>query len=493
MSTGKSLHIGLNFVDPAAYGGWNGQLSGCINDANSMQSIAQSLSYQTTLLTDGQATSHRVLQELSNASRQLQSGDIFFVSYSGHGGQVPDANSDEADAMDETWVLYDREIVDDELYSIWSQFAPGVRIIVVSDSCHSGTVTKAQFAQDTMAARQARRAREMPEQYAVREVGENPEDKPRAMPLEVQNYVNETARSMYDQVQYIAGPGRNASVGASMILISGCQDNQLSYDGSFNGAFTGKLLQVWNNGNFQGDYRSFHQAILNLMPPEQTPNYYVTGVPNPAFEGQKPFTIPQTDVVSPTIPTPTPRPTLQFGSQGPDVAYLQQRLQAWGYTVGVDSWFGQQTLNAVRQFQSNQGLVVDGNVGSNTWARLEQNPPAGTGTGTETGTGTGTGIGTGTGTETGTGTGTGIGTGTETGTGTGTGTTTGSRPTLRRGDTGEDVKYMQELLIMQGYFLTADSIFGPMTEAHVRDLQRSFGLSVDGVVGPQTWNALESF
>ena len=123
MSIGKSLHIGLNFVDPAAYGGWNGELNGCINDANSMLSIAQSLSYQTTLLTDAQATSHRVLQELSGAAHQLQSGDIFFVSYSGHGGQVPDANGDEGDGMDETWVLYDREIVDDELYSLWSQFA----------------------------------------------------------------------------------------------------------------------------------------------------------------------------------------------------------------------------------------------------------------------------------------------------------------------------------------------------------------------------------
>ena len=229
------------------------------------------------------------------------------------------------------------------------------------------------------------------------------------------------------------------------------------------------------------------------MPPEQTPNFYPTGTSDPAFEGQKPFTIASSGPAPITPVTPTSRPTLRFGDRGSDVSYLQQRLQLWGFSLTVDGSFGQQTHDAVRQFQSNQGLMVDGIVGANSWARLEQNPPSGTGTGTETGTGTGTGIGTGTGTETGTGTGTGIGTGTETGTGTGTGTTTGSRPTLRRGDTGEDVKYMQELLIMQGYFLTADSIFGPMTEAHVRDLQRSFGLSVDGVVGPQTWNALESF
>lgn len=44
--------------------------------------------------------------------------------------------------MDETWVLYDRQLVDDELYKIWSKFKPLVRILVFSDSCHNGTVTR---------------------------------------------------------------------------------------------------------------------------------------------------------------------------------------------------------------------------------------------------------------------------------------------------------------------------------------------------------------
>ena len=91
-------------------------------------------------------------------------------------------------------------------------------------------------------------------QPAAAETSINWDDKPRALPLDVQNYVNNNAREMYDQVQWIAGSARSADVSASMILISGCQDNQLSFDGSFNGQFTGKLLQVWNNGSFQGSY-----------------------------------------------------------------------------------------------------------------------------------------------------------------------------------------------------------------------------------------------
>ena len=50
------------------------------------------------------------------------------------------------DGYDETWVLYDRQLVDDELYTLWSKFAPGVRIVVLSDSCHSGTAIRETFA-----------------------------------------------------------------------------------------------------------------------------------------------------------------------------------------------------------------------------------------------------------------------------------------------------------------------------------------------------------
>ncbi len=39
---------------------------------------------------------------------------------------------------------------------------------------------------------------------------------------------------------------------ASLILISGCQDNQTSMDGDHNGAFTEQVLKVWNQGAFKG-------------------------------------------------------------------------------------------------------------------------------------------------------------------------------------------------------------------------------------------------
>ena len=69
------------------------------------------------------------------------------------------------------------------------------------------------------------------------------------------------------------------------------------------------------------------------------------------------------------------------------------------------------------------------------------------------------------------------------------------RPTVRRGSTGEDVKYVQQKLIDLGYDLApygADGKFGAKTEAAVKAFQKASGIGVDGVVGPMTYEALEN-
>jgi|SRR3954447_4486190 hypothetical protein len=77
MAKGYSIHIGLNLVNPAHYGGWDGRLRACEADANDMAAIARSLGYahSTTLLTKD-ATSPRVISEVLRLSRTLRSGDI---------------------------------------------------------------------------------------------------------------------------------------------------------------------------------------------------------------------------------------------------------------------------------------------------------------------------------------------------------------------------------------------------------------------------------
>ncbi len=77
------------------------------------------------------ATRNRVLADLKAAAGRLKKGDIFFLTYSGHGGQVYNTGNDfEPDGYDETWCLYDGELIDDELYAAFAVFAAGVRIFV---------------------------------------------------------------------------------------------------------------------------------------------------------------------------------------------------------------------------------------------------------------------------------------------------------------------------------------------------------------------------
>jgi hypothetical protein len=118
MATGRSIHIGLNSVDPDHYDGWSGQLTACEFDANDMQSIAESRGFQSTKLLTQVATAEAVTGAIQGAASELGQGDFLFLTYSGHGGQVPDTNAEkEPDQSDETWVLYDRQLIDDELFA----------------------------------------------------------------------------------------------------------------------------------------------------------------------------------------------------------------------------------------------------------------------------------------------------------------------------------------------------------------------------------------
>jgi metacaspase-1 len=270
MPKGISLHIGLNHVDPQHYQGWDGELNACIADAEDMRALAKKKGFTgNTMLLDGQATAAAVTAAIQDAGKKLAKGDMLFLTYSGHGGQVRDTNSDEKDneRMDETWVLFDRQLVDDELYNIWSKFKAGVRVFALSDSCHSGTVV-----------------RNIPPFS-----GEGP--RPRAMPRHVGVAVENANSALYRNIQKTNRGAEKVKVNASVLLISGCMDNQTSMDGDQNGAFTGTLKRVWNNGRFTGNYRKFRDKIVSLLPSTQTPNYYFIGAANSAFEGQKPFTI----------------------------------------------------------------------------------------------------------------------------------------------------------------------------------------------------------
>jgi putative chitinase len=68
----------------------------------------------------------------------------------------------------------------------------------------------------------------------------------------------------------------------------------------------------------------------------------------------------------------------------------------------------------------------------------------------------------------------------------------GNTIVLRRGSSGDAVRELQELLIINGFGIAIDGDFGPATELAVMMSQKNSGLSVDGVVGRNTWATLRS-
>jgi hypothetical protein len=284
MAEGRSIHIGLNSVDPAHYDGWDGTLTACEADAKSMEGIAKSKDLEPRkMLLTAEATSTAVIGAIEQAAAELGSGDFLFVTYSGHGGQVPDKN-DEPDRTDETWVLYDRQLVDDELYALWAKFEPGARIFVLSDSCHSGSVLRNIEDEDAV-----------PDVLSTRDKADAQKPRYRALPLDVMVETYKAHKDDYDAIQTSVPSSQQSEseVKATALLISGCQDDELSLDGFENGLFTGTLLEVWDDGSWRGNYGSFHEAILAKMPSDvdQHPNKMVVGVANAAFEEQEPLQV----------------------------------------------------------------------------------------------------------------------------------------------------------------------------------------------------------
>jgi hypothetical protein len=276
-----SLCIGVNKVNPQHYDGeWDGFLPCCEKDAADIDNLLKSVGYdKRILLKTAKATRNNVLKALTAAAKTARKGDLFTIYYSGHGGQVSDINGDEADANDETWCLYDGQLIDDEIYYAFTSFEEGVRILMLSDSCHSGTVAKVAMMNADVT------------------IGPVKKKMYKYMPEEVIGKAYLRKRNLYDKIQMndlmkISNPKNKDfahSVRASVKLISGCQDNQYSQAGAINSVFTAMMFKVWRNGMFTGNYKTFHKRILDLMPPDQTPRLYNVGARDPDFNLQRPF------------------------------------------------------------------------------------------------------------------------------------------------------------------------------------------------------------
>jgi hypothetical protein len=134
--TGRTVGV---FVGISDYASQN-DLELCASDAARVQQAFVGAGIMapmdTVVLTDHQATRGAVTSAIDRLTRQLGEGDMLVFFFSGHGNHVPDQDRDELDGLDETIVLYDGAMTDDELGALLAEGPQ--RELVALDSCYSG-------------------------------------------------------------------------------------------------------------------------------------------------------------------------------------------------------------------------------------------------------------------------------------------------------------------------------------------------------------------
>ena len=128
-----------------AYGTGNNtgnNLRGCINDVNLAEEKLLPEDFQIRKFLDSKVTRKRILMEIEYVLLHSRRGDIIYIHYSGHGTLVKDYNGDEVSGYDQAWYVYDGLLVDDQLHAVLSKVPEGVIVVLVIDSCHSGSSTR---------------------------------------------------------------------------------------------------------------------------------------------------------------------------------------------------------------------------------------------------------------------------------------------------------------------------------------------------------------
>lgn len=284
----RAVCIGIN-----NYPGIFNDLKGCVNDANDWSALLQGYGFSVNTIIDSKATISTVKAALQGLVDSTNAGDVAVLTYSGHGTQVTDRSGDESDPYDEAIYLYDGTLIDDELRVILQGIHPQATLVIVSDSCFSGSVTR------------------LAGEKAI----------PRFVPPTISTEGRSAKRSFLIPENDMPE-----------ILISGCSDTEYSYDAEFDGRPNGAMSalairSIKQNPNVT--YREFFAGLRQLLPSKDYPQ-------SPQLEGSdankdrklfEPLAAEPEPGPSPTPfpgPSPTPEPTPSPDSPGCLIGTIQQ-------------------------------------------------------------------------------------------------------------------------------------------------------------------------
>ncbi len=275
-----ALCIGIN-----DYPGTHMDLRGCVNDAQDWAAELTARGFAVTRLIDAKATKAAMVKGFKTVVGGAKKGDVVVITFSGHGTYVPDLNGDEVDGLDEALCPYDLQtrgaaFLDDEIHEIFAARAPGVRLVLLSDSCHSGTVTRA-VPPDT----------------------DDDVPRPRFMPMgnwlppeQLPRGASGQPLTRAPQVSGTSVFSKAVSRAAGDLLLSGCQEgpNNFSYDarigGRPTGAFTYYALKALRSLPASATYAQWHAAITPQYLPSASYPQSPQIVGNAAARKRKVFT-----------------------------------------------------------------------------------------------------------------------------------------------------------------------------------------------------------
>jgi hypothetical protein len=252
------------------------KLRGCVNDAKNIHNaLTTNFGFKTSnvsTLFDSAATRDGIINEIRKYQQKAGPGDLFVLAFSGHGTIFPDSKSEEQDETtafeviyygqvayakdryDVSIVPYDARsassgkpwrnlILDDELFNLFSGFTnKGAGVILISDSCHSGSIARGF---------------------------DDPDNAVRFAPLE------EAIGVTLDDIEE---PADTRSIGTRdmkglYLSIGASRDEQTSLDfrneeGSMAGLFTDVFIKTLKRLQNAGKRQPTYQEVYSLVAPE---------------------------------------------------------------------------------------------------------------------------------------------------------------------------------------------------------------------------------
>lgn len=242
----KALCIGIN-----DYPGTDNDLSGCVNDAKDWAAELGQRGFAVNVMLDAQCTHVALREAIKGLIHGAQKGDTLLITYSGHGTWLPDSSGDEPDGRDEGLCPWDISkagpLLDDDIRQMFAARAAGVRIVLLSDSCHSGSVTRGR--EDDLDPGQPRA---------------------RFMPLAAWLSAGDLPKTSARPAKLVLGLKRSGGD----LLLAGCLDTQFSWDTRFrgrpNGAFTYYALKTLREAA-PASYEDWFKAIRGYLPSTRLP------------------------------------------------------------------------------------------------------------------------------------------------------------------------------------------------------------------------------